>query len=139
MTDDDIKKWLINKINSCYQVTYNRYKSNIFLYYDKSYLRKMKLCKLSKYDINLSNDISGICLFYVDINNKVLYFDSVKIFAYIKNNSQNKTNSEIMKIITDAINCTDKLCKYAVRSSFGPIIQVDTSNEHKISRNEFTL
>lgn len=136
MSEKELKKWLIDKFNSCYQVKYDKYKSTIFFYYDESYLRKMKLRKLENNDINLSNDVSGECLFYININNKVLYYDSVKICIFISNN-RNKDDIDTKMIIRKTFNSSNKLSEYSTFCSFGTIIQVDPSNEHKITKNEF--
>lgn len=95
MTEKELKNWFMNKINSCYAVKHIDYPDSIFWFYDENKLRKIKLCNINN-EINLNNNVSGVCLFEINLTNYTFYCDYSNIWSYLKMNySDNYTDIQI--------------------------------------------
>ena len=103
---DEIK-WFWEKFNSCYLVKHDDYPESVFMYYDPQYIRKLKLANISGEKISKS-DITGICLFEQDWNNKKFYCDYTEIWSYLKSNYSIKYD-EIQQFISDRLSEHSKL------------------------------
>jgi len=116
MNNEELKLWFLDKFRSCYAVEHIDFPNQIFWYYDKSYIRKLKLSRLNNTDFILPSDIKGVCLFRQDISNKVLFCDSENIWDIIsKNYNSHKINDFVYWIIRDEI----KLNGYFPSNSYG--------------------
>lgn len=110
MKDKELKIWLINKFNSCYIAQHYNYPGVNFYYYDESYIRKQKLCKLNNQEIKLPSKVNGICLFQKDMNNKLFQFDYVNIWIFLDENSNYKDKyNTINEFIDNTIKETTKI------------------------------
>ena len=108
METKELKEWFWNKFNNCYYVTHEDYPQSLFMYYDKTFIRNMKLCKLSGREVVFPKKPSGICLFEQDYNNGHLYmnYDEIVSFFY-KNYSSNWI--EIRKLVDSWLKETEKV------------------------------
>lgn len=105
MNKEELSKWLLNKLNSCYPIIQNDNENIIYWIYDKQYIRKEKLNKLNNQDI-IQPKIKGCCLFEQDMTNKYLYCDYFHIWEFISNNSEISpycTSSIIKSILKENI------------------------------------
>ena len=80
MSEEELKVWFFDRLNSCYPVKHDDYPDDIFWFYGDQFVRKLKLSKLSGEKIELPSKVSGRCLFYQDIKNKILYCDFDEIW-----------------------------------------------------------
>lgn len=80
MSEEELKIWFCNKFNSCYPVKHDDYPESVFWYYDESYMRKLKLCKINNQEITLPTKVSGVCLFEQDSKNKRFNCDYEEIW-----------------------------------------------------------
>ena len=83
MTENELKIWFWNKYNSCYPI---RYYDDIFMIYDKNFLRQRKLSRVLGTTLEYPTKVEGICLFKLDL--KQHYFDCGwhEIWSVLKDN-----------------------------------------------------
>lgn len=86
MAKKEMKKWFRNMFNSCYAVEDNKYPGNYFLYYDKQFIRQMKLCIITDEKINYPETPSGDKLFYLNFENEYIECDYDKMISFFKSN-----------------------------------------------------
>ena len=72
-TKEELTKWFWNKYYSCYKVKHQEYQNNVYLYFDKTFLRQKKLCIITGEKVNYPSKVDGICLFEQDLKNKYLW------------------------------------------------------------------
>lgn len=101
MQNKDLVEWFFEKFNSCYLVKHDDYPKNIFMYYDIQHIRKLKLSNISGEKIN-KTDITGICLFELDLENKKLYCEHIEIWDYLYHNYSHNWYS-IRRFISDRL------------------------------------
>lgn len=91
MTNQELIIWFNNYYNNCYIVIYDNYPESFFMYYDKNYIRKLKLAKLEGKNIkNIEKyTITGTCLFVKEFNNHWFHCNYNIIWNYLKNNYSN--------------------------------------------------
>lgn len=123
MTNDMIKTWFLDKLNSCYIVDNYEYqklskryyipkiKNAKFYFYDKITIRRMKLCEINNTKFELNNKINGQCLFIKDSDRKILYCELEKIWTFLEdnyyfNNNKNSKNNytQIAHFISEILN-----------------------------------
>ena len=46
MNETELKKWFLNKYNSCYPVVHSKTKNMTFLFYDEKFVRNIKLSSI---------------------------------------------------------------------------------------------
>ena len=73
MSEEELKVWFFDRLNSCYPVIHDDYPNRLYWFYDEKFIRKMKLCRLSGTEVKLPVNVNGRCLFEQDIKNKYLY------------------------------------------------------------------
>jgi len=102
MNKEELTIWFWNKFNSCYPVIHDDYPNWIYWFYDETYIRKLKLCKLNNQKFVLPNKIKGTCLFkqIPDINH--LYLDYNDIWLFFKQNYKDNYD-EIKLFVTDIL------------------------------------
>lgn len=111
MSEEELKCWFFNKLNSCYQVKNIDFPDRIIWVYDESHIRKIKLCKLSNVKFKLPNKLSGVCLFEQDLNNNILYCDYYSIWNIIYMNTGYKL-SNIRILVMSWLEHTKNLNEY---------------------------
>lgn len=124
MTEQELKSWLINKIYSCYPVITDDFPFSILWYYDKSYIRKQKLCKLNNQKFNPPSKVKGVCLFEQNTLNKSIHFDNDRIWRIILRNLDSDyfaTKGLITKVLK----------KISVLYEYNPFVGVDHINSTK--------
>ena len=112
MNTEELKKWFFNMLYSCYPVIHSDYPDDLFWYYDESYIRKVKLSKLSGDEITLPTKIKGVCLFNQDIKSKILYCDYDVIWLVFYKEYNNNNYSEIQELINGWLKEESKLGVY---------------------------
>ena len=80
MSEQELRTWFFDIISSCYPVVHDDFENDIFLYYDKSVIRRLKLLKINGDVYSLPKVVSGVCLFDIDIRNKQFYCNNVDIW-----------------------------------------------------------
>ena len=80
MSEEELKVWFFDRLNSCYSVKHDDYPDRLYWYYDEKFIRNVKLCRLSGEKIELPSKASGRCLFDQDIKNNILYCDYDEIW-----------------------------------------------------------
>jgi hypothetical protein len=86
MTEEELKNWFWNKFYSCYPVKHDNYPDDLFLFYDKLYLRKNILLKLLGEEIEPPKEIDGICLFELDFKSNILWCNYNEIWSILEEN-----------------------------------------------------
>ena len=86
MNKDELSKWFWNKFNSCYPVVHEDYPDNIFMIYDKNFLRQMKLARVLGTPLEYPKKIEGICLFRQDFKNKWFRCNHDEIWSFFYDN-----------------------------------------------------
>jgi len=105
MNKEKLIDWFWNKYNSCYPVIHQDYPQSIFLFYDKKFVRKLKLCKLSGTSIILPSKVTGVYLFEQDWKYKGFYYNYDEIYKFLYNNyshNYNKINDFVKDMLNDA-------------------------------------
>ena len=85
MNKEELSKWFWDKFNSCYPVVHEDYPYNIFMIYDKNFLRQMKLARVLGTPLEYPKKIEGTCLFYQDFKNQWLSCD-YEIWSFFYDN-----------------------------------------------------
>ena len=80
----ELINWFNNYFYNCYYVKHNDYPESIFMYYDKNYVRQLKLAKLEGIDYVEKTDITGVCLFEQDWKNKIFCCNYEYIWSYLR-------------------------------------------------------
>ena len=111
MTEQELKKWFFDRLNSCYPVIHDDYPYDIYWYYDEQFNRNIKLCKISGTEIKLPSKISGVCLFEQDMKNKYLYFDYDEIWSVFNKEYSYKYN-DVQRLITNWLEEAEKMKVY---------------------------
>ena len=65
MSEQELKEWFWDKYNNCYMIMDGNTK-NYYLFYDKNFLRKLKLAKLKGEKINYPHRSYKEASFFVD-------------------------------------------------------------------------
>ena len=108
MTEEQLKNWFLNKFYFCYPVKHEDYPDEIYLFYDKLYLRKCVLLNILGKDIVLPKKVNGECLFYIDFKSNKLWCDSDKIWDFLEYNYT--TNfTEVQSLISSWLDVYDEL------------------------------
>jgi len=115
MNKEELTNWFIDKLNSCYPVTYDDCPEHIFWFYDEKYNRKLKLYKLNNQEITSPNKVQGKCWFDQDLNSKYLWCDYIEIWTFFENNYIDNYNN-IQTLIKHILYDTIKLNVYEVYS-----------------------
>ena len=111
MTEQELKVWFFDRLNSCYPVIHDDYPDSILWFYDKQFIRKFKLCKLSGEENELPSKVSGRCLFEQYMKNKVLYCDFDEIWSvFYKEYSDNY--NDVQRLIKSLLEEEAKLKMY---------------------------
>jgi len=108
MNKEELIDWFWNKYNSCYPVTHPDYPQSIFLYYDKQFARKLKLCKLTGASIKLPSKVPGVCLFEQEWKYKDFYYNYDEIYQFLYKN-YNTNYKKINDFVKDMLNDASKL------------------------------
>lgn len=77
--------WFNNYFDNCYYVKHINYPESIFMFYDVNYIRQLKLAKLEGREL-IKNDVTGVCLFELNYDNKRCYADYETIWIYLRDN-----------------------------------------------------
>ena len=129
MEKEELTDWFIDKFSSCYPVKHDDYSDCIFWYYDESVVRRYKLCKLNKQEITLPNKITGQCLFYQDLKNKILWCDYKEIWSFFEKNYIDNYD-KIQSFIKDILSDTTKLNVYSpIPQYFQSIFQLSDTTK----------
>jgi hypothetical protein len=95
MSEQELKKWFTNKLNSCYRITCDDCPSSIFWIYDEQYIRKLKLCKINNVKFKLNDkDIKGNLLFEQDTLTSSLWC-CIEIWSVFEKNCTDYTDIQI--------------------------------------------
>ena len=78
--------WFNNYFDNCYNVVHCDFPGSVFMFYDINYVRQKKLAKLDGKEPPIKTDITGECLFQIDLKNSFFRCDYEKIYCYLKNN-----------------------------------------------------
>jgi hypothetical protein len=84
MTEQELKCWFFDRLNSCYPVTHSDYPDSVYWFYDEKFVRKIKLCRLSGTSLTLPDKVIGKCLFEQDWENKYIWMDHVDIWSFFQ-------------------------------------------------------
>ena len=99
MTKEEFKNKFWTEYNSCYPI----YKDdNIYMIYDKSFVRQRKLSRVLGYEIEIPTKIEGDLLFIIDTKLNFLKYD-ILFLTYIRNFLSNilYTNDLIKELISE--------------------------------------
>lgn len=77
--------WFNNYFDNCYCVKHMEYPNSVFMFYDINYIRQLKLAKLEGREL-IKNDVTGVCLFELNYDNKRCYADYETIWIYLRDN-----------------------------------------------------
>jgi len=116
MTNDELKIWFLDKINSCYPVKHDDFTNNFFLYYDVQFVRKIKLSKINNQDIKYPSKIKGDCLFELDTKNEYIYCDYDKIWSFLESNYSSNYD-DVQSLINGWLNDIEKMNVYTTSGS----------------------
>jgi len=88
MNKEELKKWFINKYNSCYPIIHEDYPKSIFMFYDPQFIRQKKLSRILGEEIEIEYPIkpNGICLFELDYENGCFCMNYDEITKNLYNN-----------------------------------------------------
>lgn len=126
MTYKELNVWFWNKFESCYSVIDKNKPDTIYLFYDKSYIRKNKIRSINKQQIKKPNKVDGICLFELNIKVKNIYCNT-EIFEYFEKNTDSQN---VVLYITKIIEYSGKLFSYHLNvDTIGPDIKI-----HKLDK-----
>jgi len=138
MEKEELTDWFIDKFSSCYPVKHDDYSDCIFWYYDESVVRRYKLCKLNKQEITLPNKITGQCLFYQDLKNKILWCDYKEIWSFFEKNYIDNYD-KIQSFIKDILSDTTKLNVYSpIPQYFQSIFQLSDTTKLNVYSPTYT-
>lgn len=112
MKHNEIVDLFWDKFNSCYKVKLDCQPDIIYYFYDESYARKKKLCKISNKPITSPNEVTGVCLFEQNKRNKTLHIDleGTKICDVFKYSDDIKY---VDMTISSILRCSDIFYKYS--------------------------
>jgi len=96
--DKKLKKWFLDKFNSCYPVIHENYPNRIFMLYDEQFLRQKKLARILDEELVYPTDFKGKCLFQQDYINHNFWCDYDEIWTFLYKNYSTKY-SDIQKFI----------------------------------------
>lgn len=89
MTKDELSKWFWNKFNSCYYVKHEDFPKSIFMFYDKNFVRQLKLSRLIGQEVIYPTKVEGICLFEIDYDFNWFHCHYTEIWLFIYKNYSN--------------------------------------------------
>ena len=115
MSEEELKVWFFDRLNSCYPVIHDDYPNRLYWFYDDQFVRKIKLCRLSGEKIELQSNVSGICLFDQDIKNKFLYCDYDEIWSVFYKEYCDNYN-DVQRLIKSWLEEDEKLNVYTTLS-----------------------
>jgi hypothetical protein len=114
MTKEELSKWFWDKFNSCYPVVHEDYPDNIFMIYDKNFVRQKKLARVLGTKLEYPKKIEGTYLFYQDLKNKWFRCDYDEIWSFFYDNySRNYTEVQLF--------IKSLLCEHDKLSTFTPL------------------
>lgn len=94
MSNEELSNWLLNKLNSCYQII-TEDKKTIFWIYDEKFIRKQKLCKLNNQEIKQPTKFDNAqCIFEQTVNCTDLWIDE-KIWNFFYEQTLYSNNKPI--------------------------------------------
>ena len=108
MSKEELSRWFWNKFNSCYSVVHDDNPNNIFMIYDKNFLRQMKLSRVLGTKLEYPEKVEGICLFRQDLKNQDFRCDYYEIWSFLEKN-YSRDYSEVQSFIKNLLNEHDKL------------------------------
>ena len=114
--------WFNNYFDNCYYVKHEDFPESIFMFYDKNYVRQLKLAKLEGKEIPIKIDITSVCLFEQDWRHNFFCCNYNLIWNYLLVNSF--TYDDIQSFIRD------RLVEHSKMSILIPIDMVE--NEWKM-------
>lgn len=117
MSDEELKKWFFDMFNDCYPVKHEDYPHSIFWYYDKSFVRNIKLCKINNKEVTLPSNVSGICLFEHNSITGRFNCDYDEIWLFLEQN-YSFNYFEIRELIIYFFKETEKLSIFTSLSLF---------------------
>ena len=82
----EIIDWFNNYFYNCYYVKHEDYPDSIFMFYDINYTRQLKLATLEGKDYVEKTDITGTCLFQLDLESNWIRCNSILIWSYFRDN-----------------------------------------------------
>lgn len=119
MINKEAIDWFNEHFDCCYHVKCEKYPNSIFMFYDKNYVRQLKIAKLDGISVE-KNIITGECLFEQDWENDILWC-AEKIRNYLYDNNIN------FSFLNERMNNRDlKLSPYFTKVMFG--VNLDDSN-----------
>lgn len=83
--NQELIDWFNNYFDNCYCVKHMEYPNSVFMFYDINYIRQLKLAKLEGREL-IKNDVTGVCLFELNYDNKRCYADYETIWIYLRDN-----------------------------------------------------
>jgi len=114
MSKEELSDWFWNKFNCCYPVKSDEFPDSIFWFYDETFVRKQKICKLNNQDITFPDKVKGVCLFDQDTRYEVFMCDYDLIWTYFKDNYGDDYDY-IQSLISDILKENDNLNEYTPR------------------------
>jgi hypothetical protein len=109
MTEKELKKWFCNIFYSCYSVKHDNFPRNIYLYYDKLYLRKNILLNILGKELEEPKEIRGECIFELDLKNDYLWCDYNMIWSVLEKNYSTYNYSDVQTFIKSCLEDYNKL------------------------------
>ena len=83
MTKEELKRWFFNNYNNCYLVKHKKSPKSLFMFYDPTFVRYKKLCRITGEKLVYPSKINGVCLFEQDYDNGTLWMnDNIIEFFY---------------------------------------------------------
>jgi hypothetical protein len=114
MNKEELSKWFWCKFNSCYPVLNNE---DIYMIYDKNFLRQMKLSRVLDTPLNYPEKVEGICLFQMDFKKQWFRCDYYEIWSFFCDN-YSRDNTDIKLFIKSL------LCEYDKLSTLTPLSNI---------------
>ena len=84
MFDKEIIDWFNNYLDNCYYVKHDDFSKSLFMFYDVNYVRQLKLAKIEGIDSVEKTDVTGICLFELDLRYHNFYCNYELIWTFLR-------------------------------------------------------
>ena len=108
MTEQELKIWFLDKINSCYCVKQNDFDDIYFMIYDINFIRAKKLANILNKNIEYPTEVKGVCLFRQDFDSESLLCDYNRVWMFFLSNFS-RNDQEINDLIKGWLEEHDKL------------------------------
>ncbi len=76
MTTEELKIWVLNKLNGCYKVKHSDYPESTYYFYDEQFQRQKKLSRIVGEELVYPIELIGRCLFEHCKKSNIFFFDS---------------------------------------------------------------